>query len=143
MDDDALRRELDQVTSELATARTEYASLGARIAGLEAQQLALSKTLARSEQGTAATGTAPRYRTDAIVAVLEANGTEMSIQDVIAALADAGRTSETYDNVGVDLAYLTERGRARRVRRGVYGPPSARETHTAASADRPGRASRT
>ena len=35
MGDDALESELDQVTTELATARIEYASLGARIAGLQ------------------------------------------------------------------------------------------------------------
>jgi hypothetical protein len=29
-----------------------------------------------------------------------------------------GRGHETYDNVGIDLAYLAERGRITRVRRG-------------------------
>jgi hypothetical protein len=125
MDDDALRSELDQVTAELATARTTYASLGARIAGLEAQQLALSKALARLQPGAAAPADIPRYRTDAIVAVLEMTGTEMSIQDVITALGDAGRPGESYDNVSADLAYLTERGRAKRTRRGVYSATSA------------------
>jgi hypothetical protein len=38
------------------------------------------------------------------------------------ALASAGRPGESYDNVGVDLAYLAERGRVNRIRRGVYGP---------------------
>jgi hypothetical protein len=125
MDDDALRSELDQVTSELAAARTKYASLGARIAGLEAQQLALSKALARTEPGAAVTAAFPRHRTDAIVAVLEMTGTEMSIQDVIAALGDIGRPGESYDNVSADLAYLTERRRAKRTRRGVYAATSA------------------
>lgn len=50
----------------------------------------------------------------------------MSIQDVIAALADAGRPSETYDNVGADLAYLSDRGRVHRVRRGIYAAGPAR-----------------
>jgi hypothetical protein len=135
MGQDSLTGELDQVAAELAAARTEYASLGARIAGLEARHLALSKALARSEQGTAATGAAPKHRTDAIVAVLAASGSEMSIRDVIAALADAGRPGETYDNVGADLAYLAERGRVRRVRRGVYAPASAGGTNTTASAE--------
>jgi len=36
----------------------------------------------------------------------------------------AGRGRETYDNVGVDLAYLAERGRITRVRRGIYAPAS-------------------
>jgi hypothetical protein len=127
MDNDALKSELDQVTSELAAARTKYASLGARIAGLEAQQLALSKALARTEPGASAAGSSPRYRTDAIVAVLEMAGTEMSIHDVIAALGDVGRPGESHDNVGADLAYLAERGRAKRTRRGVYAAASARE----------------
>jgi hypothetical protein len=120
VDDDTLKAELDQVTSELAAARTKYASLGARIAGLEAQQLALSKALARTEPGAAATASSFRHRTDAIVAVLEMTDTEMSIHDVIAALGDVGRPGESYDNVGADLAYLAERGRAKRTRRGVY-----------------------
>lgn len=124
MDDNALKSELDQVTSELTAARTTYASLGAKIAGLEAQQLALSKALARTQPG-AATAPSPRHRTDAIVAVLEMTGTEMSIQEVIAALGSAGRPGESYDNVSADLAYLTERGRARRTRRGVYAATSA------------------
>lgn len=120
-DDNALQSELDQVTAELMAARTSYASLGAKIAGLEAQQLALSKALARAQPAAAAaSGSSHRHRTDAIVAVLEMTGTEMSIQEVITALGDVGRPSESYDNVSVDLAYLAERGRARRTKRGVY-----------------------
>jgi hypothetical protein len=52
-------------------------------------------------------------------------GTEMSIQDVISALADVGRPGESYDNVSADLAYLAEKGRAKRTRRGVYAAPHA------------------
>lgn len=126
MAEDELRAELDQVTAELATARTEYVSLGARVAGLEARQLALSKALAPVQH--TAPGTVLRHRTDAIVAVLADSGAEMSIQDVIAALAAAGRPHETYDNVGADLAYLTERDRVRRVRRGVYAAAAAQHT---------------
>ena len=125
MDDGTLRSELDQVTAELSAARSQYVSLGARIAGLEAQQLALSKALTPTQPGTAALAAAPRHRTDAIVAVLEMTGTEMSIQDVITALGHAGRPGESYDNVSVDLAYLVERGRAKRARRGVYAANSA------------------
>jgi hypothetical protein len=123
MDEEALRPELDRVSSELAKARVEHASLAARIAGLEAQQSALRKTLERSP--TAAAGAAPRHRTDAIVAVLATSDTEMSIQDVIAGLRETGRPDEAYDNVAADLAYLSERGRVRRVRRGVYAAASA------------------
>lgn len=125
MEEDGLRAELDQVTSELASARTEYASLGARVAGLEARQLALGKALARGQRPTAGAGAVLGHRTDAIVAVVTASGTEMSIRDVIAALAAAGRPGETYDNVGADLAYLTEGGRLRRARRGVYAAAPA------------------
>jgi hypothetical protein len=120
-DDNALQSELDQVTTELAAARTSYASLGAKIAGLEAQQLALSKALARPQPAAlTSVDSSHRHRTDAIVAVLEMTGTEMSIQEVMAALGDVGRPGESYDNVSVDLAYLAERGRARRTKRGVY-----------------------
>jgi hypothetical protein len=70
-------------------------------------------------------GVAAGYRTDAIVAVLEQAGAEMSIQNVVVALRDAGRPHETPDNVGVDLAYLTEQGRVARVRGGVYAAVTA------------------
>lgn len=134
MDDDALRSELEQVTAELAATQVQYASIGARIAGLQAQQQALTRALAHDlRPGDSPPTAIPRYRTDAIVAVLEAAETEMSIQDVISALARSGRSGETADNVGVDLAYLAERGRVNRVRRGIYAPASARRTSTTAS----------
>jgi hypothetical protein len=125
LDEDALRSELQQVTGELAAARIQYASIGAKVAGLEAQQQALTRALTHGVRADDSRRAAvPRYRTDAIVAVLEASGTQMSIQNVIIALADAGRPGETADNVGVDLAYLAERGRVNRVRRGVYAATS-------------------
>jgi Transcriptional regulator, AbiEi antitoxin len=49
--------------------------------------------------------------------------TEMTIKDVIAALRDSGRDHETYDSVAADLAYLADRGRIARLRRGVYARP--------------------
>jgi hypothetical protein len=142
LDEDALRSELEQVTAELAATRVQYASIGAKVAGLEAQQQALTRAL--TPQGRAADSTqpaVPRYRTDAIVAILEASGTEMSIQDVIGVLADAGRPSETAGNVGVDLAYLADRGRVNRVRRGIYAATSLRSASTASltSAERTSR----
>ena len=125
MGGDALESELDQVTTELAAARIEYASLGARIAGLQARHAALSKAVSGAGQQSRPFGSAaPGYRTDAIVAIMDAAGTEMSINDVLAALRQAGRGHETYDNVGVDLAYLAERGRVTRVRRGIYASAS-------------------
>ncbi len=48
----------------------------------------------------------------------------MSVNDVLAVLRRAGRGHETYDNVGVDLAYLAERGRITRVRRDIYASAS-------------------
>lgn len=69
-------------------------------------------------RGTAAS--ALGYRTDDIVEVIEESGAEMSIKDVMAALSEAGRPRETYDNVSADLAYLAERGRIARARRGIY-----------------------
>lgn len=125
MRDDALESELDQVTTELAAARIEYTSLGARIAGLQARHAALSKAVSGAGQQSRPSGSAaPGYRTDAIVAILDAAGSEMSINDVLAAIRQAGRGHETYDNVGVDLAYLAERGRVTRVRRGIYASAS-------------------
>lgn len=121
MDDDALKAELTQVTSELAAARTQYASLGAKIAGLEARQSALRKTLQVTEPALGTlTGPSQRYRTDAIVAVLTEAGAPLPIKDVIAGVRSTGRPEETYDNVSIDLAYLAERGRIARVRRGTY-----------------------
>jgi hypothetical protein len=76
------------------------------------------------QQSRPSTSAVPGYRTDAIVAILDAAATEMSINDVVAALRQAGRDHETYDNVGVDLAYLAERGRVTRVRRGIYASAS-------------------
>ena len=123
MTGDALKSELEQVTSDLAAARTEYASLGAKIAGLEARRAALSRALTGPERRSTGAFTA-RYRTDAIVAILTDAGVEMSINEVVQALHWAGRPGETYDNVGIDLAYLAEQGRVARVRRGVYAAVS-------------------
>jgi len=38
-------------------------------------------------------------------------------------LRDSGRDHESYDNVAADLAYLADRGRIARRRRGVYSRP--------------------
>jgi hypothetical protein len=93
--------------------------------GLQARYAALSKAVSGAgQQSRPSASAAPGYRTDAIVAILDAVGTEMSINDVLAALRQAGRGHETYDNVGADLAYLTERGRITRVRRGIYASAS-------------------
>jgi hypothetical protein len=119
---DILRSELEQVGSELAAAEAQHASISAKIAGLRAQQEALTQALSGTgEHGGQASIAKPR--TDTIVDVLTAADTEMTIKDVIAALRGKGREHETYDNVAADLAYLADRGRIARLRRGVYGRP--------------------
>jgi hypothetical protein len=121
MEDDSLRSEHERANAELAAARRQHASLGARIAGLEAQAAALAKAIHATEgDGQTGLAAALKYRTDEIVEVLEISGAEMSIRDVMAALGTVGRPNETYDNVSADLAYLAERGRIDRPRRGVY-----------------------
>jgi len=117
-----LSSELEQVRSELAAAEVEYASIGAKIAGLRARREALTRALS-SMGGHGGTAAITRPRTDVIVDVLVAADTEMTIKDVIAALHDSGRENETYDNIAADLAYLAERGRIARLRRGVYARP--------------------
>jgi hypothetical protein len=69
-------------TSELAAAEVEYASLGAKIKGLQAQSEALTRALSgMARQSGKASITKPR--TDAIVDVLMTADTEMTINDVI------------------------------------------------------------
>jgi len=117
-----LSSELEQVRSELAAAEVEYASIGAKIAGLQARREALTRALSgMGGHGSKASITRPR--TDTIVDALMAADNEMTIKDVIAALHDSGRENETYDNIAADLAYLTDRGRIARLRRGVYARP--------------------
>ncbi len=119
MEDETLRSELEQVTAELGAARTQHASLGAKVTGLEAREAALIRAVKRSEGDTTTRG-ASGHRTDEIVEVLAACGLDMSIKEVISALGRAGRPNETYDNVSADLAYLTQGNRIRRVQRGIY-----------------------
>lgn len=117
-----LRSELDQVTAELEGAKTEYASLGAKIAGLEARRAALSRAIPGPEErgGFGRADIPAKYRTEDIVEILTAVGAEMTIDEVVAALHDSGRAAEAYDSVGADLAYLAKEGRIAKVRRGVY-----------------------
>lgn len=88
--------------------------------GLEARSAALTRALPVTVESNRTNDLAGKYRTDDIVELLTAVGTEMSINQVIVELHNAGRPHENYDNVSADLAYLVERGRAARVRRGVY-----------------------
>jgi hypothetical protein len=120
MEEEDLSSELERVNAELVAARTQQARLGARIAGLEAQAAALAKAIEADLDVDQGATSALGYRTDDIVEALEMSGAEMSIKDVMKALSEAGRPRETYDNVSADLAYLAERGRIARARRGVY-----------------------
>jgi hypothetical protein len=97
MDVDQLRAELEQVTAELEGAKMEYASLGAKIAGLEARKAALSRAIPGTvEQGNFGSADIPaKYRTEDIVEVLTAVGTEMTIKQVISALHESGRAAES------------------------------------------------
>src|SRR5687768_15565603 len=119
MSDDTVEAELERVNAQLAEARTQHAILGARIRGLEAHHAALTAAMGTTG-GPPSRATGGVYRTDAIVGVLTASNAPMSISEVVAALATAGRPGETAENIGVDLAYLVDRGRAVRVRRGIY-----------------------
>jgi hypothetical protein len=110
------------VRSELAAAEVQYASLGAKIRGLRAHAEALTQALAGAE-GHSGKASITKPRTDAIVDVLMAADTEMTISDVITALHESGRDQESYDNVAADLAYLADRGRIVRRQRGVYSRP--------------------
>lgn len=122
MRDNILRSELEQVHSELAAAQVEYASLGAKIKGLQARSEALTQALS-GMAGHSGKASITKPRTDAIVDVLMASDTEMTINDVIAALHNSGRDHESYDNIASDLAYLADRGRIDRLRRGIYARP--------------------
>jgi hypothetical protein len=120
VDAKSLNEEFDAVTAELAEARTEYARLGARIAGLEAQRSALARALPQGPETSGENEVGSQHRTDDIVEVLLAKGSPMSIKEVVAALRDGQRPNENYDYVSVDLAYLAGRDRVQRVSRGVY-----------------------
>jgi hypothetical protein len=110
------------VSSELAATEIQYASLGAKIKGLRAHAEALTQALA-GMRGYNDKARITKPRTDAIVDILMASDTEMTIADVITALHRSGRNQESYDNVAADLAYLADRGRIARRQRGVYSRP--------------------
>lgn len=122
MEDDTLRSEFASVTEELAAARIEYASLGARIAGLEARRAALMDAIPDMVEAAASgdSDIGGRHRTEDIVEVLRGHGSPMNIKEVVAGLSRLGRPGENYENVSADLAYLAERGRIVRDGRGVY-----------------------
>ena len=120
MEEEALRSELDQVTSQLSAARTEYAILATRIVGLEASHAALSKALSESESASAREAI---DRTDAIVGVLRDAGKEMSISEVVEVLQGDGHAHVTRDSVVADLILLAAHGQVTQVRSGVYGLP--------------------
>jgi hypothetical protein len=120
MDPKELEEDLNEVATALAAAKTEYARLGARIAGLEAQHAALIRAFPGEALGADPSQSVSSHRTDDIVDVLMARGTPMSIREVVSSLRELNRPGENYDNVSVDLAYLAGRKRVERVSRGVY-----------------------
>src|ERR1700693_4747968 len=110
MEDEDLRSELERVNADLEAARIQHTRIGARIVGLEAQAAALARAIPTDQvDGQGIVNAALRYRTDDIVEALAKSGAEMSIKDVMAALAETGRPHETYDNISADLAYLADR----------------------------------
>ena len=127
MRDDGLESELDQGGQhELAAARIEYASLGARIAGLQARHAALSKAVSGAGQRSQPSAQRSSGVSDRRDRRNPGCGWRARCPSttLLAALRQAGRGHETCNNVGVDLAYLAERGRITRVRRGIYASVS-------------------
>lgn len=122
MPEDPLASELRQVTAEL-TAAIEGAGSEREIESLRARQALLSKAMAHAPRRRPA-GLAAGYLTDAIVAVINAAGTEMSADQVLAALRRGGRADDTQQQVLTEMAYLAGRGRITRVSPGLYAPAS-------------------
>jgi hypothetical protein len=63
-------------------------------------------------------------RNDAIIAVLEKAGRPMSIQEIVDALHESGRTSERNTDVQFYLSALKKKERVVWVDRGVYALPA-------------------
>ena len=122
-----LEETLRQLESELAEATEQQALLNAHILGLRAHRDALLQisdlTAAsaasdrRPEEGRALTS---MTKSEAIVAVLRQSHAPMSIREIVEALREAGRTSETYNGISVYLQTLLSQDRVRRPERGRY-----------------------
>lgn len=119
----AMRRldeDLAQVTAELEEAQRDLVRLTARIEGLQAQQKALQRAAVAAEvsvdQGVDL-GSMTKAR--AIVAILKAAPHPMGLQEIAAALTDAGKVSKA-SGVSVYMDGLLKDGLVVRVERGLY-----------------------
>ena len=119
----AMRRldeDLAQVTAELEEAQRDLVRLTARVEGLQAQQKALQRAAVAAEvsadQGVDL-GSMTKAR--AIVAILKAAPNPMGLQEIAAALTDAGKVSKT-SGVSVYMDGLLKDGLVVRVERGLY-----------------------
>jgi hypothetical protein len=122
---DELKKELDRVTAELATAEAELVRLGARVEGLRAERDALTRALASVKPNQAPRqDIAGMVKADAIVAVLhDARPRPLRAQGIVDALHRAGRTNEVAQHISVYLDSLLKQGRVVRVARGEYTVP--------------------
>ncbi|MBF6311836.1 MULTISPECIES: hypothetical protein [Nocardia] len=115
-----LDEDLAKVTAELQAAQHDLVRLTARIEGLQAHQKALQRAAAAADasadQGVDL-GSMTKAR--AIVAILKAAPHPMSLQDIAAALTDAGKASKA-SGVSVYLDGLLKDGLVVRVERGLY-----------------------
>ncbi len=114
-----LDEEIDALENELIQGK-------ARLAGLVAQRASLSKDLAAysDQQQRVAAPTVTELngipRTDAIVEVLRAAGTPMSIRQVWDGLKAGGRDEQGYQVIASTLNLLLQSSRVTRPSRGRY-----------------------
>ncbi|KOG77666.1 hypothetical protein ADK33_30210 [Streptomyces griseus subsp. rhodochrous] len=115
-----LDEDLAQVTAELQTAQHDLLRLTARIEGLQAHQKALQRAAVAAEVSTdqgVDLGSMTKAR--AIVAILKATPQPMGLQDIAAALTDAGKVSKA-SGVSVYMDGLLKESLVVRVERGLY-----------------------
>lgn len=115
-----LDEDLAKVTTELQAAQHDLVRLTARIEGLQAHQRALQRAAAAADASTdqgVDLGSMTKAR--AIVAILKAAPGPMGLQDIAAALTDAGKKSKA-SGVSVYLDGLLKDGLVVRVERGLY-----------------------
>lgn len=124
--DDDLVPELDALKAELAIAEAELIRLQARIMGLRAQRDSLASAVAASRPAMGVEGRpnqlrldAIRKRTEAIEAILRFSARDMSIDEVVDALAD-WRGGSDYAVVASTLNLLHKTGRISKIARGRY-----------------------
>ncbi|MDL2077650.1 MULTISPECIES: hypothetical protein [Streptomyces] len=115
-----LDEDLAQVTAELQAAQQDLVRLTARIEGLQAHQKALQRAAVAAEASTdQGVDLASMTKARAIVAILKAAPHPMSLQDIAAALTDAGKVSKA-SGVSVYMDGLLKENSVVRVERGLY-----------------------